>query len=274
MKHMNLLVAIALMALGFSFTSCEKEENDSIFSDEQISSTQDDAESNDLMDDIDNEIDDVSNANNSMKSGNVDTSALNGRTVVWTTNNDGTKTAMITYTNFQNPNARNERVKNGIITIVVTGKRIDNTYKRVVTFQNFTINDNKIEGIRTIEKTSALTYKITLAGGKITFKDNTTFLCEYVRTRTMISGSDTPNFIWDDSYTFEGTATGTTRRNIQYKKEITKPITILTNYRFPVSGTFKITTSTDSLTLDYGDGTKDAMATISKNVKTRTISLR
>jgi hypothetical protein len=274
MKNMNLLVAVALLALGFSFTSCEKDEEDSVFTSEQVSSTQDDAQSNDLMDDIDNEIDDVSNANNSMKSGSIDTSALAGRTVVWTTNNDGTKTAVITYTNFQNPHALNERVKNGVITIVVTGKRADNTYKRVVTFQNFSINEIKIEGTRTIEKVSTLTYKITLTGGKITFKDNTTFLCEYVRTRTMISGSATPNFIWDDSYTFEGTATGTTRRNVQYKKEITKPVVILTAYRFPVSGTFKVTTAKDTLTLDYGDGSLDALATICKNGKTKTISLR
>jgi hypothetical protein len=274
MKKMNVWLVMALIALGFSFSSCEKNEEDGYFSDSQISSVQDDAQSNDLMDDIDNETDDVSNANNSLKSASADTSALSGRTVVWTTNNDGTKTAVVTYTNFQNPHAINERVKNGKINIVITGRRGDNTYKRVVTFENFTVNGIKIEGTRTIEKVSDLSYRITLTGGKITFRDNTTFVCQYVRVRTMISGWNTPSFIWDDSYTFEGDAQGTTRKNVEYTKEIIEPVTILTAYRFPVSGSFKVTTATDTLTLDYGNGTLDAIATISKNGVSRTISLR
>jgi hypothetical protein len=273
MKKVNyLVVAMAIVALGFS--SCKKEEKVSAVSSDLVTVSQDDAQANDMLDDVDNESDDVTNGNSSLKSASADTTSLSGRVVVWTTNNDGTKTATITYTNFNNPHSLNERVKNGVITIVVTGKRTDNTYKRVVTFTNFTINDAKIEGTKTVEKTGDLTYKITMVGGKITFVDNSFITCDFTRTRTQVEGTATPTYIWDDAYTIECTATGVTRKGETYTKETTSPVKIVTAYRFPVSGSFTITTAANTFSLDYGDGTMDSIAVITWNGVTRTITLR
>jgi hypothetical protein len=273
MKTMNFLTGVAIVALSLGVSSCNKEKLDAISSD-KIVTMQDDAQANDLSDDIDNESDDVVNGNSSLKSAAADTTGLSGRVVVWTNNNDGTKTAVITYTNFQNPLAKNERIKNGVITIVVTGKRSDNTYKRVVTFTNFTINGNKIEGTKTIEKVSDLVYKITLTDGKITFTDNTFITCNLVRTRTMVEGSSTPLYIWDDAYTFTGTADGVNRNGVEYSKVTTIPVKIYTAYRFPVSGSFTITAGSNVFTLDYGDGTMDNLATVTLNGASKTIMLR
>ena len=82
----------------------------------------------------------------------------------------------------------------------------------MVTFENFTINDNKIEGTKTIEKVENLKYKITLENGKITFTDGTFLTCSYIRYRTMVAGIATPFYIWDDAYTFEGSANGANRK--------------------------------------------------------------
>ena len=273
MKTMSFLTGVAIVALVFSVSSCSKEKLDAISGDKVVT-LQDDAQANDLSDDIDNEADDVVNGNSSLKSAVADTTGLSGRVIVWTTNNDGTKTAVVTYTNFQNPLAKNERVKNGIITIVVTGKRSDNTYKRVVTFTNFTINGNKIEGTKTIEKVSDFVYKITLTGGKITFTDNTFITCDLERTRTMVEGNSTPLYIWDDAYTFQGTASGVNRNGVQYTKTITVPVKIFTAYRFPVSGSFTITAGENVFILDYGDGTLDNLAIITLNGHSKQIMLR
>ena len=81
------------------------------------------------MDDIDNETDELTSSAQSKSAIASDSTTYPGRVVVWTLNNDGTRTATITYTDFQHPKAKNERVKNGIVHIVVTGKRSDNTYK-------------------------------------------------------------------------------------------------------------------------------------------------
>jgi hypothetical protein len=273
MKKINFLVAVA--ALGLTVSSCNKDKvSDGIFSSSQIVASQDDAQANDLLDDVDNEADDVTNGNNSLKSAEADTTIYSGRVVVWTVNPDGTRTAVITYTNFVNPHAKNERIKNGVIRIVVTGTRSDNTYKRVVTFENLTINGNKVEGTRTIEKTGDYTYKITMVAGKITFTDNTFITRDAVRTRTMVEGQSTPSYIWDDAYTFEGSATGLTHESKQYTKTITTPIKIYTAYRFPVSGIFSLTINDNVFTLDYGDGTMDNLAILSKNGVSKQIILR
>lgn len=272
MKIMNFLAAVALVALSLNFSSCKKDDvSEGVISGDNVTTFQDDAEVNDIMDDIDNESDDVANG---LKSASADTTLLSGRTIVWTTNNDGTRTAVVTYINFQNPKAKNARIKNGVIRIVVTGKRSDNTYKRVVTFENFTINGNTVEGTKTIEKISDLVYKVTMTGGKVTFDDETFVTCESVRTRTMVEGASTPLYIWDDAYTIEGSASGLTRKGLAYTKIITIPIKFFTTYRFPVSGSYTLTVGENVLTLDYGNGTMDVYATVTKNGVTKTISLR
>jgi hypothetical protein len=274
MKTINFSLTV-LFALVLTFSSCKKDDvsTDGILSD-NISTMQDVSLANDLMTDIENESDDIVNGNSELKSGTDDTTNLSGRQVVWTLNDDGTRTAVVTYTNFQHPKAKNECVKNGVIRIVVTGRRHDNTYKRVVTFENFTINDNKVEGTKTIEKIADLQYRITMVGGKITFTDGTTFTTDFTRIRTMVEGAATPLYVWDDAFTFEGSATGLTRNELNYSKVITSPVKIYTAYKFPVSGSFTLTIGEKVFTLDYGDGTKDNLAVISRNGRTKEITLR
>jgi hypothetical protein len=271
MKKMNYLFIMAVAAIVVNVTSCKKDDKlGSVISTENISSLQDEAQVNDLMDDVDNETDDVSNS----QSANLKSAQLTGRDVEWTILTDSTRSATITYTNFQNPKAKNERIKNGIIHIVVTGKRSENTYKRVVTFENFTINGNKIEGTKTVEKVSDLVYKITLVDGKITFTDNTFITCDLTRIRTMVQGSDTPLDIWDDAYTFDAQASGINRKGNEFTKTTIKPVKIYTAYRFPVEGIITLTSGSKTFELDYGDGTLDSLATITVNGVSKEITLR
>jgi hypothetical protein len=271
MKKMNFLFIMAAAAIVINVTSCKKEDKlGSAISADNISALQDDAQVSDILDDVNNEADDVTNSLNA----NLKSAVLTGRDVAWTIISDSMRSATITYTNFQNPNAKNERVKNGVIHIVVTGKRSQNTYKRVVTFENFTINGNKIEGTKTITKVSDLVYQITIAGGKITFTDNTYITCNLTRTRTMVQGSDTPLNVWDDAYTFDGAASGVNRKGNAYVKTTSKPVKIYTAYRFPVEGTITLTSGNNVLELDYGTGALDDKATITVNGVSKEITLR
>jgi len=283
-------VVTTVLAVSFAITACDKEAvkeaatSATTISDDEISVLQEDAQVSDIFDDIDNEIDDVVNANSKLKSATSDstttdavgkdTSALSGRTVVWTINKDSSRSAVITYVNFQNPKAKNERVKNGKVKIVVSGKRADNTFKKVVTFENFTINDNKIEGTRTVEKTGTLVYKITVTDGKVTFTDCTYITCTSSRYRSMSEGASTPYNIWDDAFTFDGSSSGLTKKSKNYTKTIVIPVKVYTSYLYPVSGSFTLTIDNSVYTLDYGDGTKDDSATVSFNNISKKISLR
>ncbi|HOT14237.1 MAG TPA: hypothetical protein PK252_05680 [Bacteroidales bacterium] len=275
MRKMNYLTMMALVAITINFTSCKKDDDTQVsITNEDVTVMQDDAQINDMMDDIDNEADEISDVAQSKSALASDSTTYSGREVDRKLNNDGTRTITITYTNFQHPKAKNERIKNGIVYIVVTGSRSDNTYKRIVTFENFTINNNKIEGTKTIEKMETLKYKITLTNGKITFTDGSSVTCNYIRYRTMVAGIATPLYIWDDAYTFEGSASGVTSKNIEYTKTITKAVKIYTAYRYPVEGTFSFTSGDKTFIFDYGDGTKDNLATITYKDVSKEITLK
>jgi hypothetical protein len=272
MMNINKLLPVIFILFTVLVSSCKKDE---ITDPADLTKLLlDEAQANDFFDDIANETDDISGLQTSnLKTGN-DSVTYNGRSVVYSFNFDGTRNIEVTYNNFQHPVAKNARVKNGKINIVITGTRLENTYKRVLTFSNFSINGNKIEGTKSIEKQEHLKYKISLNGGKVTFTDSTYITLSGTRTRTMVKGEQTPLYIWDDAYTFEGHSAGTNSKGIEFTKEITKAIKILTAYRYPVEGMFKFTTGANELLLDYGNGTPDAKATLTINGVVKEINLR
>ena len=272
---MYFLMSVAIVAMSVSMSSCKKD--DTTVEADTTTLLQDDAQANNILDEVDNEADEVTadiKISGGKKSATEDSTTYSGREVTWTLNADGSKTGLIVFTNFSHPKAKNEKVKNGKIHIVVTGSRIENTFKRVVTFENFTINGNKIEGTKTIEKIEDLKYQIKMTDGKITFEDGSSITCNSTRIRTMVKGIATPLYIWDDAYTFEGSASGVNRNGKAYSKEITQPVKILTIFKFPVEGVFTLTVGDKQLVLDYGDGSLDNKATVTVDGVSKEITLR
>lgn len=282
MKKFNLILAMALVAIFTFSVSCEKEDDTDSnlnLSNATDSTTallqttaEDDANVNEDFDDIDDEAEDVVVANESSLKSAVEGDTT-GRTVVKTVNTDGTKTITITYTNFSNKR-RPDRVKNGVITILVEGKWNTIGYKRTLNFKNFTINEAKIEGTKVIEKTAENTYISTLTKGKVTFSDSSTYTREARRTTVKKEGIATLKFIWDDVYEISGSASGVNRKGNAYTHEITSPLVKKMDYKFIVKGVVEMLVNNKKLTLDYGDGTMDRVATVTIDGKTKTITLR
>ncbi len=148
----------------------------------------------------------------------------------------------------------------------------------VVTFDSFYVNTRHVEGTRSVLNNGFNTggnmnWTITATNMRITKTDGSWRTWNSTRNREMVAGyGDT---IWEnDDYLVNGTASGTNSNGDSVD-------CILTNLRrehdchWITSGTLQITPSSRPVrTIDFGSGSCDDDATVTKNGITRSIHLR
>ncbi|MCI1188616.1 hypothetical protein MON38_14395 [Hymenobacter sp. DH14] len=168
------------------------------------------------------------------------------------------------------------RYRRGKILVRFTTDVNRRTAGAVVTRENYFVNDNQHTATRTFTDTGlgSFTVDVTNAsiirangGGTHSWTANWTF------TRT--AGYGTPQ-VSDDVYSVTGSATGTNRKNVGYTATIQSPLIKRADCpKYFVQGTIGVTnTNSKTMTLDYGTGTCDNVATVTVNGHTRTIQLR
>lgn len=168
-------------------------------------------------------------------------------------------------------------VKKGQIVITVTGRYFATGSSRTIEFVNFYVNDIKIEGTRTItnlglNNAGHYEFSLQLQGGKIIVNDTLQFTRESQRKRELILGNLFD--IADDELLITGEVHGVNFRGEQYVRSIIEPLH-LTSCLFIVSGKIESQVGDNSpVTLDYGNGTCDNVATLSRDGNTRQITLR
>ncbi len=275
MKRADLILSACLIMAAFAFTSCEKNDVE----DPMVNTTQDDDEVSSYFDDVLAEADEVGLQNDGVMAPSpleLAYSATGGsgtRTVETSWDGDW-KVKTITYQNYVNRNSQFERVKNGKIVMRILGNPLQSTFERRISFENFTINGNAIQGEKVIRKTSTYKYQISLTNGKVIFTDGTEYTREYTRTRTWSEGYNTPYNVWDDVYTLEGSSSGKNRKGNTYTHQITNPLVVKMSCRWIVMGTIEMAVDGASATLDYGNGECDNDAMVTVNGKTYAIKLR
>lgn len=155
----------------------------------------------------------------------------------------------------------------GKIIIVKTGPHYRPNTKRIVTFDNYYFNDNKIEGKKVYENLGknddgnfVFSWTVEI---KITTPEDKWMSKIENKQREKIAGTDTKS-IWDDEFLVRGSSSGSNSAGFSYNRTILEdnPIWRKRVCRFPVKGTVSIVNSKRTFTLDYGDGTCDALATI------------
>jgi hypothetical protein len=274
MKLTNLIFAASLIVFATSFSACQKTETVDPIAEAVV----EDDQSTALFDNVQAEADEVATLPTPAKSSaefSAMTSGSGSRTIVLSfPGGDTTVVRTITYVNFINPNAVNGHVKNGTIIVKVIGGPTQATFVKITTLQDFSIDGIKIEGKRVVTKTADHQFNDVLTGGKITFTDNTFITREANHTRTWTVGYDTPLDITDDTFTIEGTASGTNRKGKTYTRTILNPLVIESTCRWIVEGTIEIVSESKTAELDYGMGTCDDIATLTVNGKTYDIKLR
>lgn len=111
--------------------------------------------------------------------------------------------------------------RKGKVTIVSTNWYREPGSVHTATFTDYYHNDYKVEGTHVVENMGEnvdgdLEYDVVIQDGKITTKSGAVIEYQENSTRTWIAGSETPLYIWDDEYSWEGSQTGTSSSGLDY----------------------------------------------------------
>lgn len=177
-----------------------------------------------------------------------------------------------------------KRTRKGKIIITVSGPMWQEGSMREVTFEDYYVNDHKIEGVRTVtnqgrhmegEYEGKIYFTVVLERARVTTDDDFTITKQVNRTRTFVEGEETKWDTRDDIWYIEGLATGVNRNGVAFTREITSPLWKEIGCRFITQGTVLISAEgrPDAI-LDYGEGECDPDVTITVGEETRTINLR
>jgi hypothetical protein len=146
---------------------------------------------------------------------------------------------------------------------------------KTITFDNFSVNGNALNGAKVITYKGNDSWTIS-ANDTLTRVDGTVVTWSTERTRTRIDDNQTPLIKWDDTFAITGSSSGVNAKGKAYTMTIDEanPLIIGGGYPFFTKGKLTITTETKTIYLDYGNGTKDDLATVTVNGKVKVITLK
>lgn len=269
-----------LMLLGtMIFISCSDEEgvtmNDSVeLSTEDI---QDVVIADDITSDIDNILED-DDIDFNLLSRSAGSSSSSVADCVTRTVEADTTSETLTITLDFGDNCIGPRGKELSGKIVIVYQKTDTGYSKEVSFDNFSVDGNVIEGSKSVvkvkdngngnkEATHTVNISVTLATGE-------TVSLEGTRVREKIAGDDTLTR-GDDVYLISGNWKFVNKLGNEFTGNITEKLRREYACKFIVSGVTEITKNGVAYTLDFGDGTCDNIATVTNSSgESREIMLR
>ena len=146
---------------------------------------------------------------------------------------------------------------------------------KTIKFVDFSVNGNTLTGSKIITYNGNDSWSIS-AKDTINRTDGTVVTWSTERTRTRIDDNQTPNIKWDDTFAITGGSTGVNAKGKAYTMTIdaNNPLIIGGMFPFFTKGSVIITSETKTVLMDFGDGKKDALATVTVDGKTKTINLK
>jgi hypothetical protein len=274
---MMLLLVASLFILSVN-TGCKKEKDETDTEDFQ-STSEDIGQAESISQDADNMISEVArqgtfdHANTSDP--NYDQFSFNSCATV---TNDSIN-HIITFDFHSGCTGADGKTRAGKIIVNYTGTGyFDPGSSWTMTFDSFYVNTRHVEGTRSVvnnglNSSGNMNWSITATNMKVTRTDGTWRTWNSSRNREMVAGFG--DSLWvNDVYVVNGTADGSNSAGMSVN-------CVLTDLRHEhtchwiTSGTLQITPASRPVrTIDFGNGSCDDVATVTKNGVTRTIHLR
>jgi len=261
-------------------TACEKTSNVTLEA-EDIDMADDDAVSEAVFDDIFNSVDNATQYLDSYKGaetkGDIVVLADSCPTVTVEFTDETVRVVTIDFG--EGCQGLWDQTRSGRIIITVDGRRRVAGSTRTVTFDDYYFNGIKIEGTKFTgnmgkNDNGNFVFSSGLSDGRLIFPNDTVVSKEFEREREWIAGFDTRT-PWDDECLITGSASGTTWKGIKYENTIISALHWKRACKFFVSGVVEIVRSGgEPVTLDYGDGECDAVATLRRGDELKEITLR
>ncbi len=284
MKRLNLwgLLAITIATLTLS-VSCTNEMSE-ITEVELTNTVQDEVQISSISDDVlanaDEYVNEVLLLSSMTKVAAADSTDANTKTGPIVTHNPAgnvfPKTITIDYGTVGIEGKRGNILKGKIIVVVSNRMNVSGS-SRTYSYENFSVNDNVVKGVKTVTYNGDTTGNrswTVVVNDTVIRVDGKTVISNATRIRTRLSDNGTPNLYYDDKYSIEGSATGVNANGKAYSMSITKPLIIDGVWPVYVEGTMTVTNDKRTVITDYGDGTRDMKATVTVNGVTKTINLR
>ncbi|MEI2760247.1 MAG: hypothetical protein BWX95_02363 [Bacteroidetes bacterium ADurb.Bin141] len=166
--------------------------------------------------------------------------------------------------------------RRGKIFVQFEGNYRDANHEHTISFENYFVNDYKIEGTRKITNIGKDSQNQTVfsinADINISNPNGKTMTWQSQRTRTWIAGENTTfntdsiNGVKDDIYSVTGSGSGKSFNGTTFSANITEPLIISLQCRFITKGKAELSPGEQAIRyIDYGDGTCDAIAAITIN---------
>ncbi|PLX24394.1 MAG: hypothetical protein C0599_02310 [Salinivirgaceae bacterium] len=171
----------------------------------------------------------------------------------------------------------NGRILSGQIIIVVSAPPLTNGATREITYQNFYVDSTNVAGGGVCTFTGTDTTQRVFATNSdltFTFSDESVLYRHGEHTRTLADGFETVYDHSDDLILITGFVNYTTEDDLTFSKTIIEPLTKTGECRYIVEGVVEFTLDDEVFAiLDYGDGTCDDIATITKDGETIQITI-
>jgi len=172
---------------------------------------------------------------------------------------------------------KRDNVLKGKIIIVVSNKMTIAGSTRTYTFENFSVNDNKVNGSKIVtfngETDGKPSWSVEVKDTLIRV-DGKTVIVNSNNIRTRIDNNGTEKIYYDDSYSILISASGINAKGVAYTLVTIDPLITAGTWPVFVKGKAQITSEGRSVLIDYGDGTKDLKATATVNGVTKEFNLR
>ena len=161
----------------------------------------------------------------------------------------------------------------GKVVVTYTESRRISGAVRTITFDNYSINDNAVDGTKTVTFTSvsgegSATFSVSVdAKIKIKTKAGKDLVWNSLRTRIYDTKGTFDNWK-DDEVTLSGNANGVNRNGVKYSAVITTPLTVKlscveTSGWIPSSGVLEVTPEgAAKRSVNYGSGSCDRTVTV------------
>ena len=254
MKTKKILVSTAiLLAVGFS--ACNKDATETA----DVSQPAFETEANNLSDELEKSADVVTFD----KSGGTD--YLADCATVTITYPEGTPFPRIVTIDYGETNCqvRPNVLKRGKVIVSVSDSLINPNAKRIVSFEDFYVNDKAVTGTR------ILTNLGMNSDGYLVFDINNNFSVgvwsrQVTGTKTWIEGYESMDYS-DNVFLLDGTSSTTRPNEVVINRTITEPLRIDRSCGYITEGILTIQWTDQTAIIDFGDGTCDDAAIITLN---------
>jgi hypothetical protein len=168
--------------------------------------------------------------------------------------------------------ARDGRTRKGKITVVYTGNLFISGNAATTIFDNYYIDNIKVEGTHKLINTGTpdkKSYTTQVTNAKLSSPNGNFIQWNSLKTVTQVEGGTTPLIALDDAYNLTGHSDGSVRINdkyFQWSTAITAPLTKRFTCPWIAKGTLSLMKGNDAVAvLDYGSGTCDNKASFTVN---------